>query len=558
MKIKKYLFLYLFTLTIFADEDQCMGFVSGIDYSGDTFYGMCSDSGSPNWGEWHYANKDIFVGFFKDGMRWRGTYNWNGGDYMSGEKFFKTKSKNDHNYDFFGRYTFEETGNSHIGYMLGSNLNGFGVLIWEKDPSQLDRQSEAGIFKSDDSGIFLNGYGVRTSNEIKYIGYWEKGAISNGDYYVIINDGDVTKYKQRNGVANGPFDMNRSDYSRYQNIMDFVDDGIDDLTSQMEEVDSYIEEYNFVKSEFTEASENQYTEPSDSKSIKSDIGIVTSTQELLIELGYSIGEVDGLLGEKTIAAIKAFEYELDLDELTGLPSEMLLIALQLAIKSEKSKDLQSTDKDPILVGTGTGFYINDTNVISNHHVIENCVYQTDSKDQRLNLLVADVVNDLALLEGPKNDSSLNISPDAPALGERIYVSGYPYNSDLKSFMITSGNVSSLTGLGKNFSEFSHTAPSQPGNSGGPIVNEYGSLVGVLVGGINSSNALSVDLETGVVDGSLPQNINFGIKNTVLKSLLSDNNIITSERNTYFTKSQKNIAELSKKASVLIKCYGYYD
>jgi S1-C subfamily serine protease len=116
-------------------------------------------------------------------------------------------------------------------------------------------------------------------------------------------------------------------------------------------------------------------------------------------------------------------------------------------------------------------------------------------------------------------------------------------------MITSGNVSSLTGFGKNFSNFSHTAPSQPGNSGGPIINQYGSVVGVLVAGINEEFIKEVS-------GTLPQNINFGIKNTVLKSLLNDNNTKFSSRESFFSKSQKNIAELSKKSAVLIKCYGY--
>lgn len=551
MKFRYCLFLYFFVLSIFANEEECSGFVAGLDYSGDTFYGMCSDSGTPEWGEWHYQGEDHFAGFFNnDGRRWRGTYFWKDGDYRIGEEFKEIKIKNDFEYDFFGRYVFEKTGNSQIGYMLGSNINGFGAYLWEKDSSDLGRESEIGIFKYDKKEVFLNGYGMRTTNGISYIGFWQNGSISNGDYYVEDANDKVTKYNKRNGKNYGPYTLNSSDYSRYNSIMDFIGSGIDDMTNRMEEIDKYIDDYTDVRDQYIELYENKKT--------KYDIEIVTSTQELLVELGYSIGEVDGVLGDKTIAAIKAFEFQLDLDELSGKPSEELLIALQLAIRSQKSSNAQSIDEEPVLVGTGTGFYINKTNVISNHHVVKDCVYQTDSKNNKLNVLVADVVNDLALLEGPGNDDSLNISPNPPSLGEKIYVSGFPFNSDLKSFMITSGNVSSLTGLGKNFSEFSHTAPSQPGNSGGPIVNEYGSLVGVLVGGIKSAKALSVDLQTGEVEGTLPQNINFGIKNTVLKSLLSDNNIGISERNPYFTKSQKNIAEISKKASILIKCYGYND
>ena len=61
--------------------------------------------------------------------------------------------------------------------------------------------------------------------------------------------------------------------------------------------------------------------------------LVKSIQELLAELGYSPGPADGIFGQRTKAAISAFQYELELD-ITGVPSEELLVALQLAIKYE--------------------------------------------------------------------------------------------------------------------------------------------------------------------------------------------------------------------------------
>ena len=62
-----------------------------------------------------------------------------------------------------------------------------------------------------------------------------------------------------------------------------------------------------------------------------------------------------------------------------------------------------------------------------------------------------------------------------------------------------------------------------------------------------------------MSGSIPQNINFGIQNTVLKSLLLDNDIeATLKKDPFFTKSEKNIAEITKRSSVLIKCFGYYE
>jgi S1-C subfamily serine protease len=134
------------------------------------------------------------------------------------------------------------------------------------------------------------------------------------------------------------------------------------------------------------------------------------------------------------------------------------------------------------------------------------------------------------------------------LGEEVYVAGYPYNSLLEGFNFTSGNVSSLVGFKKNSSNFKITAPVQPGNSGGPILNAQSAVIGVVVARIDDEYVLEST-------GTLPQNINIGIKNSVLKTVLSENNIETTLKTPFFKKSQQVIAETSKNASVLIKCYG---
>jgi S1-C subfamily serine protease len=182
-------------------------------------------------------------------------------------------------------------------------------------------------------------------------------------------------------------------------------------------------------------------------------------------------------------------------------------------------------------------------------VIKNCSYLTDDKDSVLEIIVQDEINDLAILKGGLNNSFLNIYKKSPILGEKIYVAGFPYNSDLKGFNFTSGNVSSLMGLGRDVVNFQITAPVQPGNSGGAVINEYGSVVGVI------KYRLDDEYIIGKTD-TIPQNINFAIKNTIIKDMMSENNIDYNVDSPFFRSSQKNIAQESKESSILIKCYGF--
>ncbi len=179
----------------------------------------------------------------------------------------------------------------------------------------------------------------------------------------------------------------------------------------------------------------------------------------------------------------------------------------------KLKKLQD-NKYTVFSGSGTGFLVSKNGVFAtNHHVIDGCGrIVVDDKDAAL--VLQDKVNDLALIKVDKTyDKVSRLSYRSPTLGSDISVFGYPLSDMMsdKHISLTKGSVSSLAGMDGNLSNFRFTAPVQPGNSGGPIVNKDGKVVGITRAVLGKTT-----LEKG---DFLPQNVNFGIRSSLLINMM---------------------------------------
>ncbi len=102
------------------------------------------------------------------------------------------------------------------------------------------------------------------------------------------------------------------------------------------------------------------------------------------------------------------------------------------------------------------------------------------------IVARDAKNDLALLHLVARPEAGTVRPvvfrSTPMeLGESVYVLGYPYSGVLDNGVnFTSGMVSSSAGMDNDSTRFQITAPVQPGNSGGPVLDQAGNLLGVVV------------------------------------------------------------------------------
>ena len=84
--------------------------------------------------------------------------------------------------------------------------------------------------------------------------------------------------------------------------------------------------------------------------------------------------------------------------------------------------------------------------------------------------------------------------------------------------VTKGIISSLTGIGNNLAEMQIDAALQSGNSGGPILDEYGNVVGVTVAKLDVKFALEKF-------GAIQEKTNFGVKANIVEALLDSNGVV---------------------------------
>jgi S1-C subfamily serine protease len=171
------------------------------------------------------------------------------------------------------------------------------------------------------------------------------------------------------------------------------------------------------------------------------------------------------------------------------------------------------------VRTGTAFFVTwDGVLLTNHHVI------ADAQRVRVRLEGGEMMDAEVVTRDPENDLAVlrvhAISRPLPlrrsndlTKGQSVYALGYPLvQLQGQEQKATFGRVNALSGLQDDDRYTQIDVPIQPGNSGGPLINHEGEVVGIVTAMLNP-------MATVQMAGVVPQNVNYALKSDLAHRLL---------------------------------------
>lgn len=195
--------------------------------------------------------------------------------------------------------------------------------------------------------------------------------------------------------------------------------------------------------------------------------------------------------------------------------------------------------------SGTGFALKNGYIVTNYHVIENAksifiqgIKGDFSPKYNATIIATDKYNDLALLQISDNSFSgfgsipYNVKTSVSDVGEEVFVLGYPLTSTMgDEIKLTTGVISSKTGFQGDVSLYQISAPIQPGNSGGPLFDNKGNLIGIVNAKHKGAENVGYAIKTSYL-----KNL---IESSISTSILPNNNQIAGLPLTGKVKSLKN-------------------
>jgi S1-C subfamily serine protease len=205
--------------------------------------------------------------------------------------------------------------------------------------------------------------------------------------------------------------------------------------------------------------------------------------------------------------------------------------------------------DPKLAGTGSGFYVDSKgHVLTNAHVVDGCGAIVINRS-RFQIHSVDPANDLAILAGPAGGQFIKFRDGRGIrIGDTVVAMGFPLRNILGSgIQATSGEVSALSGIKNDSRYLQISAPVNPGNSGGPLLDSSGNVVGVVTAKLDA-------IEMARRTGSLSENINFALKASAARDFLDMNGIDYGTRQSTQNIGNANVVESTKGGVVLVECW----
>ncbi len=188
--------------------------------------------------------------------------------------------------------------------------------------------------------------------------------------------------------------------------------------------------------------------------------------------------------------------------------------------STTDENTKGSTNDGGWLGNGSGFFINEKGyIVTNYHVVKDAsdiqveFFQKGiRKSYQAKVIVSDKVNDLSIIK--ISDPSFKPFPKLPYsfstntkdVGTSVFTLGYPMALGImgEEVKFTDGKISAKSGYKGDITVYQISVAVQPGNSGGPLFDNAGNIVGIVSSGLNKE---------------ITENVNYAIKSNYLKSLI---------------------------------------